>query len=160
MANELKKDIFIDNNIAKNFANPLDPEYKKLLKWLMENHPDDEQKSCLVVSQKLLAEYHRSSLHATSATNIAALINTLLREKRLKKISNDQIKQFKQEHFTKQVEKKMLSNNEDRDHIPVVLLSHRRFALTFDKGLTQDLENFPGFTVTVVKRPQDLPYSA
>jgi hypothetical protein len=29
------KDIFIDNSIAKNFANPLDPEYKKLVAWLM-----------------------------------------------------------------------------------------------------------------------------
>ena len=29
------KDLFIDNNVAKNFANPLDPEYKKLIQWLM-----------------------------------------------------------------------------------------------------------------------------
>jgi len=31
----MKKDIFIDNNIAKNFTNPLDGEYKKLVQWLM-----------------------------------------------------------------------------------------------------------------------------
>lgn len=30
----MKKDIFIDNNIASKFSNPLDPEYKKLIKWL------------------------------------------------------------------------------------------------------------------------------
>ena len=36
------KDIFIDSNVAKNFANPLDPEYKKLVNWLM-NFDEDNQ---------------------------------------------------------------------------------------------------------------------
>jgi len=33
-AKDIQKDIFIDTNIAKNFTNPLDPEYKKLVFWL------------------------------------------------------------------------------------------------------------------------------
>ena len=31
----MKKDIFIDNNIASKFSNPQDPEYIKLTQWLM-----------------------------------------------------------------------------------------------------------------------------
>ena len=30
----MKKDIFIDNNIACRFSNPMDPEMKKLISWL------------------------------------------------------------------------------------------------------------------------------
>lgn len=48
-----KKDIFIDNNITKNFANPLDPEYKKLIKWLMAFDEQDKAKNAyLVISNK------------------------------------------------------------------------------------------------------------
>lgn len=56
-----KKDIFIDNNITKNFCNPLDPEYKKLIKWLMAFDEQDKAKNAyLVISNKLLAEYYRT----------------------------------------------------------------------------------------------------
>jgi hypothetical protein len=43
----MMKDIFIDNNIAKNFTLPYDDSYKNLLAWLY-------QEGALVVSQKLL----------------------------------------------------------------------------------------------------------
>jgi hypothetical protein len=52
-----RKDIFIDNNIAKNFSNPLDPDYKKLIKWLREFNDDDPKihnNAYLMVSNKLL----------------------------------------------------------------------------------------------------------
>ena len=38
------KDIFIDTDVIKEFANPLDNNYKKLFKWLLdcdENNKSD-----------------------------------------------------------------------------------------------------------------------
>lgn len=158
----MKHDIFIDNNIASKFANPADPEYKALIQWLMNNHDISEgaadDRAYLVVSQKLLAEYSRSCRDAAGITSIPMIVNKLTQEGRLVKITNQQIKDFKNQYFTKKVEKKLQSNNEDREHIPTVLLSDRKFALTYDDNFKYDLEHFPGFTVIVGKRPEDLPY--
>ena len=161
----MKKDIFIDNNIAKNFTNPMDPEYVKLIKWLMASKDvpegkDDHINAHIVVSQKLLNEYNRSAMNASSATCIHVIIEFLQRNKRLIRISNDAIKEFRNEHFTKAVERKLASNNEDRDHIPVVLLSHRQYALSIDDNFIKDLKGFPKFNVTVAKRPQDIAYAS
>lgn len=158
----LKKDIFIDNNIAKNFSNPIDPEYKKLIKWLMEFSSDSQSQhnnAYLVVSKKLLAEYYRTMGHAGLGNNITVIINLLTQQGRLVQVSNEQIKEFKQKYFTKKVERQLVSNKEDREHIPVVLLSDRKYALTLDEKFTTDLINFPGFTVTVGKKPTDIPYN-
>ena len=74
------------------------------------------------------------------------------------KITNADIKNFKNKYFTKTVERGLRSNQEDRHHIPVVLLSERKFALTNDRNFTYDLEHFPGFRVLVSSRPENLPY--
>ncbi len=152
------KDIFIDNNVAKNFANPLDPEYKKLIQWLMKFEAADPNNAHLVISKKLLIEYISSAGAANSETNITVIIDKLTREGRLIKISNQDIKGFKQTYLTPRVVRKLTCNSKDRDHIPVVLLSFRKFALTIDHKFRDDLENFPGFMVRVASRPQDLPY--
>lgn len=155
-----KKDIFIDNNIAKNFANPLDPEYKKLILWLIKYIPENPDKNAvLVVSNKLLVEYCRTSGNSFSATSIPAIINKLTREGRLQKISNQGIKEFQQKYFSKAIRRKLKSNQEDQEHIPVVLMSDRKYALTLDDKFTQDLLGFPGFTVTVGKKPTEIPYA-
>ncbi len=158
----MKRDIFIDNNIASKFSNPADPEYKELIKWLMDNHEiekgKEDDRAYLVVSQKLMVEYIRSCRDASGKTSIPMIINQLTRDGRLERISNQQIKDFKNQYFTKLVEKKLRSNNEDRDHIPAILLSDRKYALTYDDNLTYDLKNFSGFTVIVSKRPEDIPY--
>ncbi len=156
-----RKDIFIDNNIAKNFSNPLDPEYKKLIQWLITYNSEQiesDNNAHLVVSNKLIAEYQRTTRNAASLTNIVVIISKLTREGRLIKISNQEIKDFKQQFFTKKVEKKLTCNSEDRDHIPVVLLSIRKYALSLDDKFVYDLRNFPGFTVLAEQRPEDLPY--
>ncbi|ELS33657.1 MULTISPECIES: hypothetical protein [Pseudanabaena] len=156
-----RKDIFIDNNIAKNFSNPLDPEYKQLIKWLIEfdANPKNMYKNAhLVVSNKLLNEYLRTMGNATLGNNILRIIDTLTKQGRLIKISNEQIKEFQREHFTNKVKKRLVSNKEDREHIPVVLLSDRKYALTLDEKFTDDLINFPSFTATVGKKPSDIPY--
>lgn len=156
------RDIFIDNNIASKFSNPADPEYKELIRWLMDNHDiaegEEDDRAYLVVSHKLLSEYYRSCRDASGKTSIPMIISQLTRDGRLERISNQQIKEFKNKNFTKSVERNLWSNNEDRDHIPAVLLSERKYALTYDENLTHDLENFPGFTVLVSKRPEDIPY--
>jgi hypothetical protein len=156
-----RKDIFIDNNIAKNFSNPLDPEYKQLIKWLMEfdTNPKNMYKNAhLVVSNKLLNEYLRTMGNATLGNNIIRIIDNLTKQGRLIKISNEQIKDFQRDHFTKKVERKLVSNKEDREHIPVVLWSDRKYALTLDEKFTADLVKFPSFTVTIGKKPSDIPY--
>jgi len=158
----MKKDLFIDNNIAKNFSNPQDEEYIKLTKWLINFDSSDignkDNYAHLVVSQKLLVEYLRTSMGATSDTAIPIIIEKMQREGRLILISNQQIKDFKSAHYSSRVERNLRSNNEDREHIPLVLLSDRKFALSYDDNFIYDLENFAGFTVRVEKRPEDLPY--
>ena len=156
-----RKDIFIDNNIAKNFSNPLDPEYKQLIKWLIEfnsNPQKHDDNAHLVISQKLIAEYYRTMGHAASGNNIAVIINLLTQQGRLNRITNEQIKGFKQKYFTNKIKRRLTSNEEDREHIPVVLLSDRKYALTLDEKFTDDLLNFPSFTATVGKKPSDIPY--
>jgi len=158
----MKKDLFIDNNIAKNFSNPQDEEYIKLTKWLIKfDSSDIENKdnyAHLVVSQKLLVEYLRTSMGATSDTAIPIIIEKMQREGRLILISNQQIKDFKSTYYSNQVRRSLRSNKEDREHIPLILLSDRKFALSYDDNFIYDLEHFAGFTVRVEKRPEDLPY--
>lgn len=150
------KDIFIDNNIACRFSNPMDPEMVKLINWLVFSNKGD--KAILVVSKKLLEEYCASSIGAKSETAIPSIINTLIIEGRLNIVSKQQIEQFKNDYFSKARINKMRSNAEDRDHIPVVLLSDRKYALTNDSNFTYDLNHFPGFTVLVSNRPELIPY--
>ena len=155
-----RKDIFIDNNIAKNFSNPLDPEYKRLIRWLMEFSADNKENCAhLAVSKKLIGEYLRTSKAASSPTSIPIIIDKLTREGRLNMISNSAIKQFKQVYFTNRVLRRLRSNSEDREFIPVVLLSDRKYALTIDDKFIYDLVHFSGFTVLAKKRPQDIPYA-
>ena len=158
----MKKDIFIDNNIASKFSNPQDKEYIKLTQWLLKFDENDienkDNYAHLVVSKKLLVEYHRSAMTASSDTSIPLIIDKLQRQGRLNNISNQDIRDFQTSHFTKTVKRKLKSNNEDREHIPLVLLSDRKYALTRDDNFKYDLENFSGFTVRVEKKPANLPY--
>ena len=154
----MRKDIFIDNNIACRFSNPIAPEIKKLLDWLMKYEQDSKENAMLMVSQKLKHEYMASCRGTYGRTSIPVIMDKLTREGRLVNVSNEDIKTFKNKYFTKAVEKKLRSNNEDRNHIPVVLLSERKYALTKDTNFTYDLENFPGFKVLVSSRPENIPY--
>lgn len=154
----MRKDIFIDNNIACRFANPMDPEMKKLIAWLMKYEKDSDDNAILVVSDKLLHEYFASCQGAYGTTSIPMIVNKLTREGRLLKVSNGEIKEFQRDFFTKKVVKNLRSNQEDRNHIPVVLISERKYALTNDEKFTYDLEHFPGFKVLVCSRPEVMPY--
>jgi hypothetical protein len=157
----MRKDIFIDNNIASRFSNPMDTEYKKLVTWLTKNdsdRPDYDNDSWLVISKKIEAEYNRSNQHPNSKTAIPMIIFKLQKEERINFISNRQIKDFKAEHFTKKIERNLMSNEEDREHLPVVLLSDRQMALTIDDNFSKDLKKFAGFNPIVESRPEKLNY--
>lgn len=95
----MRKDIFIDNNIACRFANPMDPEMKKLISWIMRCDKGRDDNALLVVSDKLLHEYYASCQGAYGTTSIPMIINKLTQEGRLVKVSNSEIKMFQQEHF-------------------------------------------------------------
>lgn len=159
----MKKDIFIDNNIASKFSNPQDPEYIKLTQWLMFFDSKDEENkdnyAHLVVSQKLLVEYFKSAKNATSTSSIPVIIDKLTREGRLVKFSNDEINDFKQTYFSKKVIKNFKSNHQDWELLPVIFLSDRKFALSYDEKFATDILEFPKFTATVAKRPENLPYN-
>lgn len=154
----MKRDIFIDNNIASQyFSNPIDDEYKKLIEWLKIHNKNDDD-AHLVVSPFLLREYYESNRYANSRTNIVQIIADMTKQDRLVNFSKKNIEAFQQEHFSKKVVKKLLSNAKDRNHIPTVLLSERKMALTEDENFIHDLINFSGFEVIVAKRPEELNY--
>ena len=158
----MKKDIFIDTNIACNFANPMDQNYKDLITWLNDNHEilqgQMDDRAYLVVSKKLLQEYCASFRGSSLVNAMPVLVARLQQSKRLVVITNQQIADFKNAHFKKSIVNRMQSNSEDREHIPVVLLSERKFALTNDGKLAHDLNLFPGFSVTCSNRPEKIPY--
>jgi len=142
----LKTDLFVDTNVAKNFKNPLDPEYKKLLQWLRTI-------GCWVVSKKLLVEYGRSN------QNIAVLTDLLQRQGRLKVIDNESHNKL---IFTKLTERRLTCNAEDRWHLKTILLSHRKMAIVIDVALRNDINNHPildGVKPQAVARPEEIDYA-
>jgi ubiquitin C-terminal hydrolase len=153
------KDIFIDNDVTtKHFSNPIDEDYKNLIDWLRTFNDDVENDAHLVLSNFLLREYHESNRNPNSQTNIIAIVDDMVRNNRIKRVSNQEIKNFQTQHFSKKVLKKMTSNAKDRNHIPAVLLSNRKMALSEDNRLLNDLLEFSGFNPIVAKRPEELPY--
>lgn len=158
----MKKDIFIDTNIACNFANPMDKNYKDLIAWLNDDHEiksgQTDDRAYLVVSKKLLQEYCASFRGSSLVNAMPVLVARLQQSNRLVVVTNQQISDFKNAHFKKSIVNKMQSNSEDREHIPVVLLSERKFVLTNDGKFAHDLNLFPGFSVTCSNRPEKIPY--
>lgn len=141
----LKSDLFVDTNVAKNFKNPLDPEYKKLLSWL-------RSRGCWVVSKKLLVEYGRSN------QNIVVLTDILQRQGRLKVIENEAHNKF---ISTKLTEKRLTCNAEDGWRLKTILLSHRKIAVIIDVALRNDVNNHPifnGVKPQAVARPEEIDY--
>ena len=95
----MKKDIFIDTNIACRFTNPMDPEMKKLISWIMKYDENSQDNAVLLVSNKLLHEYLASCKSANGVTSIPIIVNKLTQEGRLMKTSNADIKDFQRQYF-------------------------------------------------------------
>ena len=141
----MRKDIFLDSNIVKNFSNPLDIEYKKLFQWISTI-------GYLVVSQKLLVEYGRTN------QNLSVLVNKLLAEGRLIKFESKDMNAIR---FDKKTLKSLKSNVEDRNHLKVILLSDRKIAIIIDKKFRDDVNGFPkynGIKPQAVARPEEIKY--
>jgi len=142
---EKPKDIFIDTNIAKNFTNPLDPKYKKLVLWLRD-------KGTWVVNQKLLVEYGRTN------QTIFVLINELQKQGRIVEYGKPELDAIP---FKKAYQKKLKSNSEDWTHLKTIWLSVRKIGIIIDSGLRDDVNDSPlqsGIQPTAVSRPQDIDY--
>jgi hypothetical protein len=155
----MKKDIFIDNNIAsRHFSNPTLDEYKKLIKWLMTHQKNEETDAYLVTSQALMMEYHRSNNGAHSTTNIVNIIGNLNKQGRLVRFEKKDIEDFKKKLMPDKVQKKLKCNKEDRDLIPIVLMSDRQMALSEDEHFRNDLYKIAGFNPTTASYPNDLDY--
>ena len=155
----MKKDIFIDDNIAKNFVNPVDPEYIKLMNWLNMFKHNPSCDAYLVVSKKLLEEYNGTHATCKEAQNICVIVATLQIQGRLIIKNNKELREFRRKHYKKHICTHFTCSKPDREyHIPTVLLSNRRYALLIDKNFVNDLSRFPGFTVTVAKRPESINY--
>ena len=143
------KDILVDNTVAKNFSNPLDPHYKVFIRWLQDT-------GVLVVTQRLIVEYYRTCAASGSSTSMPALIDHLLRKGRLKKFTKTELSSFR---FTAKVQRSLRSNIEDHDTVKAVMLSVRKLALSHDTNLRHDIKTFPGHKARAERRPQDLPYA-
>lgn len=155
----MKKDIFIDNNIAsKYFSTPTDEEYKKLIEWLATHNKDEQNDAYLVVSPYLIREYNESNRNARSETNILNLLIELTKQGRLVNFTKKQIEGFQQKHYSNKILKRLLSNAKDRNHIPAVLLSDRKMALSEDNNFLSDLKEFSDFETITAKRPENLNY--
>ncbi|MEY4936484.1 MAG: hypothetical protein RIS64_2843 [Bacteroidota bacterium] len=155
----MKKDIFIDNNIASRYlSNPTLDEYKKLIEWLMMHQKNEETDAYLVISPFLLKEYIESNRNANSKTNIVQIIDLFTKQNRLIRFDKKQIEAFQTKHFTKKVIKRMQSNAKDRNHIPAVLMSDRKMALSEDIKFLNDLEQVPDFEAVTATKPEDLNY--
>lgn len=141
-------DLLVDNSIAKNFCNPLDPHYKELIKWLY--HEGE-----LVVTQRLIIEYHASTGSSFSETNVVAIIAKLTRDGRLRKVTKNELDAFR---IQNRVRKRLRSNTKDWDYLKAVMLSVRRLALSMDRDFVFDVNNFPGYAARAERRPEDLPY--
>ena len=140
------QDIFIDTNIACKFARP-SSESVKFLEWLSE-------KGYLVVSKKLLVEYNKTC----NIQLFGTVINKLMIDNRIVEISSNQIKEFKKKHITKRVKNRLQSNIEDWNHIPVVLLSDRKIAITGDGKFSHDLKVISGYTPIVASSFEEIDY--
>jgi len=151
------KDIFIDNNIAKDFATPINPYYKPLIKWLFD-YNKNENDAFLVMSKKLMNEYVASAQNCMKSTSIVVIVSKLTREGRINPFSNSDIKEFMSSEYKPKVLRKLRSNFKDRYHIPIVLLSERKIALTKDVNFSFDLENFPKYNVIVEDCPSKVDY--
>jgi len=141
----MRKDIFLDSNIVKNFSNPLDEEYKKLFQWISTI-------GYLAISQKLLVEYGRTN------QNLSVLVNRLQADGRLIKFQSQDLNTIR---FDKKTLKNLKSNREDQLHLKVILLSDRKIAIIIDKKFRDDVNGFPkynGIKPQAVARPEEIDY--
>jgi hypothetical protein len=162
----MKKDIFIDANIASKFANTTDEKLLELINWLIEK----KNESYLMMSDYLRIDMFKGNAHCPKEFSICNVIYKLQRDERLNFKDKNQIKEFQTKNFSGKIWKKLSCKtnkkgdpSNDPHHIALIFLSDRRFAITEDNNLLNDLLTFPmkgiqGKNITAVKKPQDVNY--
>jgi hypothetical protein len=142
------RDIFIDANIACKFAKP-DKTQQELIDWLLlDNKSNPSANAHLVVSSYLLREYDRANINCSYG--IMHIYLTLMRQGRLNLKSKNELDAFKQEYINKRRWTKLQSKANDKEHIPLVFLSKRKYVISDDTNFLNDLINFPRFGKDVV----------
>lgn len=156
----MKKDIFIDAQIANKFSGDnLSPEYKALINWLLLDDKDNPENNAHLLSSKyLFKEYEGGNRGCQHEFSICHIYSILQGQGRINKVENDQIEAFKTQYFSKSIWDNLNCKQGDSDdplHIIIILLSDRRMALIDDDDFITDLINFPKFGKTV-KAQKDL----
>ncbi len=142
----MKPDLFVDSNVSGHFAKPVRTDYKTLIEWLHDE-------GCLVVCPSLIREYHDAVRGSSVPTTLVAIVNRLQRDDRLRRFSKKELQAFPlREHVRRQLR----SNRADHDLIKVVMLSDRKLALSKDRKLAQDINDFPG--ARCEDAPSKIPY--
>jgi len=153
----MKKDIFIDAQIANTFAGHpnLENEYLDLITWLTTNNANPNENAHLVVSKDLRQEYLGGNQHCNHKFSIANIYFQLQKENRLHLIKSEDMEAFENRYFTQVIWKNLKckgNQSKDPNHIKIILLSHRRLALIKDENLLNDLLGFPKFGKTCIAK--------
>lgn len=143
------KDLLVDNTVAKNFCNSLDPHYKAFIQWLLLH-------GVSVITQRLIVEYVASCGGSPSNTSIPTIIDHLQRAGRLTHFNSRQLNALR---FPRRVARLLRSNRNDHGSIKAVMLSHRKYALSRDERFCYDVNYYPGCRARAETRSEDLPYA-
>ena len=126
MSNSPLKDVVIDTSVMRLYDKPKDPVFIKFFYWL-------RARGTLTSSRKLILEYG-----GTGNYRIFVLINELVRDGRYNLVPKAKIEEFTQDrHFN------YTCNRRDIPHVRLVLVSHRKRLISFDKRLINDVNYFP-----------------
>ena len=141
-------DLFVDADRSGHFSRPVDPAYRKLIDWLRSD-------GHLVVCQSLLREYHDAVRGSSVPTTLVALVEHLQRLGRLKHFGKGAIEAFR---IKKRISRGLRSQQKDRDHMKIVLLSDRKLGISGDIDFCHDVNNYPGYSANVRRHPSEVPY--
>lgn len=144
----MRKDIFIDTEIANTFAGEnISEDYKSLIEWLLS-----EDDASLVSSKYLRTEYFSGNQDCLKVYSISHIYVELQSRGKINLIQPESIEAFKKQFFNDTTWKKLnckRKNSCDPLHIITIFLSDRRMALIKDNAFIDDLINFPKFGKTV-----------
>ena len=142
----MKKDIFIDCQIACKFASTKDPHLKELIDWLLKkDHENPADRAFLMLSPMLRKEYDGGNKNCFKEFSILTIIIKMQQDDRINFKKKEEIDEFKREYISKKQWDKLNSKENDKDNIPLVFLSDRKMVLSEDENFVEDLINFPKF---------------
>lgn len=159
----MKKDIFIDAQIANTFPKPPNKHIEELIKWLIKYDDNNLQNNAyLIINPKLLLEYTGGNQGCSSPKSILSIMTVLKSKDRLINISTKDIKKIYSKH-RKQIDKIKITKIDKEFHIPTLLSEQceRKIALIGDKPFLNAILNFKGCKppIQVVDCPSKTDYA-